>query len=57
MPIAPPSQTKVPDQQEIEAALINIPHKEDAIRQALSTFEISDYFSKITIDEFVNGLF
>lgn len=45
------------DQQEIETALTNIPHKEDAIRQVLSTFEISDYFSKITIDEFVNGLF
>jgi len=45
------------DQQEIEAALTNIPHQEDAIRQALSSFIISDYFSKLTVDEFVKGMF
>jgi lipoate-protein ligase A len=45
------------DQQEIEAALSNLPHEEEAIRQALSGFEISDYFSKLSLDEFVKGMF
>jgi lipoate-protein ligase A len=45
------------DQQEIEAALAYQPHEEEAIRQALSGFEISDYFSKLSLDEFVKGMF
>ena len=45
------------DQEEIEAALANIPHEEAAIRKAISPFTISDYFGKLTMDEFVKGLF
>jgi len=45
------------DPKEIEAVLANIPHKEDAIRKAIASFQISDYFGKLTVDEFVNGLF
>jgi len=45
------------DPAEIEAALANIPHEEESIRKALSQFEISNYYSKLTIDEFVKGLF
>ena len=45
------------DPREIEDILADIPHEEDAIRQAVSTFDISRYFSKLTVDEFVRGLF
>jgi len=45
------------DPKEIEDILADIPHEEDAIRKAVSTFDISTYFSKLTVDEFVNGLF
>ncbi len=45
------------DQVEIEAALVDIPHEEAAIRKAVLQFEISDYFAKLTVDEFVKGLF
>ena len=45
------------DPTEIEAALADIPHNEAAIREAISAFKISDYFGKLTLDEFVNGLF
>jgi len=45
------------DQEEIEAALTNIPHEETAIRKAISPFKISDYFGKLTVDEFVKGVF
>lgn len=45
------------DPKEIEEALADIPHEEEAIRKAISSFEISDYFGKLTADEFVNGLF
>jgi lipoate---protein ligase len=45
------------DPNEIEAVLADIPHEEDAIRKAVSTFEIGTYFSKLTVDEFVKGLF
>jgi len=42
---------------EIEDILANIPHEEGAIRKAVSPFNISTYFSKLTLDEFVRGLF
>jgi len=45
------------DQKEIEEALSGIPHTETAIRKAVAHFEISDYFGKLTVDEFVAGLF
>jgi len=45
------------DPKEIEDILAGIPHREDAVRQALSAFDVSRYFAKITIDEFVQGLF
>ena len=45
------------DPKEIEAVLVNIPHQESAIREAISPFNMSDYFGKLTVDEFVKGLF
>ncbi len=45
------------DPKEIDAALAGIPHQEEAIRRAISPFEIGSYFGKLTADEFVNGLF
>lgn len=45
------------DPKEIEAVLSDIPHEESAIRKAVAPFEISSYFSKLTIDELVKGLF
>ncbi|MFA5973706.1 MAG: lipoate--protein ligase [Lentimicrobiaceae bacterium] len=45
------------DPKEIEDILTDIPHEEDVIRQAVSTFDISAYFSKLTVDELVKGLF
>jgi lipoate---protein ligase len=45
------------DPKEIEDILADIPHQEESIRQALSAFDISRYFAKITVDEFVQGLF
>lgn len=45
------------DPKEIEAVLADIPHEELAIRNAVAPFEISSYFSKLTVDELVNGLF
>lgn len=45
------------DPKEIEAVLADIPHEESAIRKAIAPFEISSYFSKLTVDELVKGLF
>jgi lipoate---protein ligase len=45
------------DPKEIEAVLADIPHEEIAIRNAVAPFEISSYFSKLTVDELVKGLF
>ncbi len=45
------------DPKEIESALRDVLHEEDAIRNALKDFDISTYFSKLTIDEFVKGMF
>jgi len=45
------------DTEEIENALKQVPHREDAIRKALSSFKIEDYFANLTLDELVGGLF
>ncbi|MEI8046703.1 MAG: lipoate--protein ligase [Bacteroidota bacterium] len=45
------------DPKEIEDVLANIPHEESAIRKAVSSFNIPDYFAKLTVDELVKGLF
>jgi len=45
------------DPKEIESVLAGIPHEESAIRMAISPFQISDNFGKLTVDEFVKGLF
>jgi len=45
------------DPREIEAVLADILHEEAAIRKAVAPFEISSYFSKLTVDELVKGLF
>lgn len=45
------------DPKEIEDALINLPHEEASIRTALAPFDIASYFSKLTVDELVSGLF
>lgn len=45
------------DTREIEVALADISHEESAIREAISAFEISDYYGKLTVDEFVKGWF
>lgn len=45
------------DPKEIETALAGISHEEKSIRSAISSFEISEYFGKLTVDEFVKGLF
>lgn len=43
--------------EEIEEALINIPHDEKNIRQALSPFRIEEYFNNITIDDLISTMF
>jgi len=45
------------DQEEIEVALVGIPHEDEAIRRAISPFEISEYFGKLNVEEFLKGLF
>lgn len=45
------------DPKEIEAVLADIPHEESAIRNAVEPFDISSYFSKLTVEELVKGLF
>lgn len=44
------------DIEHIENALIGVKHKEDAIRQALASFELMDYFYNITQDDIIEGL-
>lgn len=41
----------------IEESLIDCKHEEKAIRQALSPFEIEEYFHQMTIDDIINALF
>ena len=45
------------DIEEIENALENIPHDEDAIRQALSTYKIDSYFRGFTLEELISAMF
>jgi len=45
------------DPKEIEDILADIQHEESAIRKAVSGFDVSRYFSKLTVDELVKGLF
>lgn len=45
------------DPREIEEKLTGIPHNESDVRKALSSFDIGAYFSKLTVDEFIEGLF
>ena len=42
---------------EIESALENVPHEEDAIRKALDGYKIDSYFRSITLDELVGVMF
>jgi lipoate-protein ligase A len=45
------------DTEEIENALRNVQHAEGKIREALSPYNISDYFNNLTVDEFMEGMF
>jgi lipoate-protein ligase A len=45
------------DIDEIEKALENIPHDEDAIRLALKNYKIDSYFRGITLDELITAMF
>ena len=45
------------DISEIERALENIPHNESDIRQALSGFDIDEYFTNITIEDLLEVMF
>ena len=45
------------DTDEIEIALTGVVHEEEAIRSALSRFEMNDYIANFSKEEFVNGLF
>jgi lipoate---protein ligase len=45
------------DPKELEELLAYIPHNEGAIRKAVSNLDISSYFSNLTVDEFVKGMF
>lgn len=42
---------------EIEELLINQPHDKNAITERLKGVEIEKYFKKVTLSEFVNGMF
>ncbi|MEO9051038.1 MAG: lipoate protein ligase C-terminal domain-containing protein, partial [Ginsengibacter sp.] len=42
---------------DMENALINIPHEESRIREALGRYPIEEYLSGITADDLVNGMF
>lgn len=45
------------DTNEIETALIGIPHTEDAIRYKLSAYNIGDYFTHVSLDELISIFF
>ena len=45
------------DTEEIELALTGIPHQEQSIREALSRFNLDDYFTGVRMEEFLTGLF
>ena len=44
------------DVSDIEHALIGTKHAENTVRQALSIFNIDDYFANITIDNVISAL-
>ena len=45
------------DISEIEIALVNIPHEENAIRKVLSQYPIGEYFNGISSDDLLNAMF
>jgi lipoate---protein ligase len=45
------------DTDDIEKALSNIPHREDAIRKALAPYNIGKYFANLDLEELIKGLF
>jgi lipoate---protein ligase len=45
------------DPEIIEEALRDVPHQEADIRRAIEPFDISDYFARLTPDEFIAGCF
>jgi lipoate-protein ligase A len=45
------------DTEELETILTGLPHREEAIRQALKEYSIGDFITHLTIDEFISGLF
>jgi lipoate---protein ligase len=45
------------DTEDIEHALRGVNHEDEAIRIALSAFNIGDYFANLTLDEFMKGVF
>ncbi len=44
------------DTGEIEQALTGVAHRESSIRKALENFQIGDYFTNLTMEEFLQGL-
>lgn len=42
---------------DIENALTNIPHKSDDVIRALEVFDLGNYFSNVSLEEFLDGLF
>jgi lipoate-protein ligase A len=45
------------DISELESLLIDLPHEENAIRQALANINISDYVKGANLDELISGMF
>jgi lipoate-protein ligase A len=45
------------DTEDLETILCGVPHEENAIREALAAYEIGDYITNLTLDEFLSGLF
>ena len=45
------------DTDDIETALTGIAHQADAIKEALEKFKLDDYFSNMTPDELLSGMF
>jgi lipoate---protein ligase len=45
------------DTDEIEDSLKGIAHKEEAIREVLTRFNLNDYIANLKLDEFIQGLF
>jgi lipoate-protein ligase A len=45
------------DTEDIEQALAGVMHQEHAIREAIKNYSIGDYFTNLTIEEFLQGIF